>query len=550
MGTNKCTHGWTDQYISSIFRDKLSLQGSLYILVMRNVLLIPTMSHNLPPLFLVCEVGLFLDETPKHQAVSPTIDNHSIYDSRTGMRIHLQLQGIFSVFPTCPLSLEESKNWESFPVIFITPNGDFWNPQSTHYAEEEATMVDHFGVLVERSVWPRTMIFEDVDVSELNASPISWDCFDKEDSHVAFDNPVYGYAFDADKISRLDSDGIQAQLALLDVRIFANGIMEWAHISHALMAMGSVSIDKSTCKIFDGLESTLCEAFASLAAVTASHSGRVSSEHLSKIFCIPHDDAARTLSVTSQLIQHNANSSLSRNVTTDDCALRYRKIKSYFFTDTLFTTAKAKSTHGNICSQVFVSDKGFVYFCLMKDQRSYFSALKQFAKEVGAPKVLVCDLHPTQKKREVKEFCVQIGITLCVLKAKTQWANCAKLYVGLLKEAMQKDMRATGSPIVLWNYCMGQRALIFQFTVKKLFQLNETNPHTATFGTEADISHLCVFGWYEGVYYHNQSAAYPIQKECLGQCLGPVKNEGNIMAQWVLKENGKVVPCQSLRNLT
>jgi hypothetical protein len=432
-----------------------------YILVMRNALLIPTMSHNLLPPFLVCEAGLFLDETPKHQAISPTIDNHLIYDLRTRMRIHLQLQGIFSVFPTRLLSLEELENWESYPVMFITPNGDSWNPHSTHYAEEEAAMVDHFGILVECLVWPCSTILDDVDVSELYASPISWDCFDKVVSHVTFDNPVYGSAFDADKISRLDLDGIRAQLALLDVGIFANGIMERAHISHALMAMGSVPIDKSPCKIFEGLQSNLCEAFVSLAAVTAGRSGGVSAEHHSKIFCILHNDAARTLSANSQLKQHNADSSHSRNVTTDDCALCYRKITSYFFTDTLFATAKAKSTRGNICGQVFISDKGFVYFCPMKDQCSYFSALKQFAKEVGTPEVLVCDLHQTQKKREVKAFCVQIGTTLCVLEAETQYANCPKLYVGLLKEATQKDMRATGSPIVLWDYCMEQCALIF-----------------------------------------------------------------------------------------
>ncbi len=199
------------------YDDPVSLRN--YILVMRNVLLIPTMSHNLLPPFLVREAGLFLDENPKHQAVAPTINNHLIYDSRMGMRIHLQLQGIFSVFPTRPLSLEELKNWESYPVIFITPDGDSWNPHSTHYAEEEAAMIDHFGVLVERSVWPRSTIFDDVDVSELYSSPIGWDCFDEVVSHVAFDNPVYGFAFDADEISRLDLDGIQAQLALLHVGI-------------------------------------------------------------------------------------------------------------------------------------------------------------------------------------------------------------------------------------------------------------------------------------------------------------------------------------------
>jgi hypothetical protein len=249
-----------------------------------------------------------------------------------------------------------------------------------------------------------------------------------------------------------------------------------------------------------------------------------------------------TLSATTQLVQYNTDSSLLRNISKNDQALRYKKIKSFFFTDTLFATKGAKSTRGNICAQVFVSDKGFVAVYPMKDQRSYLLALKEIAKDVGAPEVLVCDAHPTQEKLEVKEFLIQIGTTLQVLEAKTQWANWAELYIGLIKEATWKDMHATGSPIVLWDYCMECRALIFQVTAKKLFQLHGTNPHTATFGTEADISHKCNFGWYEWVYYPTQSAQFPFQKECLGQCLGPAWNEGNIMVQWILKENEKVVP--------
>jgi hypothetical protein len=450
-----------------------------YILVMRNALLIPSKNHNLLPPFLVREAGLFLDETPKHQTVSPTIENHSIYDSMTGMRIHLQVQGIFSYFSTRPLSLEEQQNWEAYPIVFITPDGDSWDLHSPHFAEEEAAMVDHYSVLVERTARPNSLIFGCANVGAADASPMTWDCFDEVISHVAYDDPVYGYAFDRDELSRLASDGIQLQLASLDAGIFTNGIMERPHISHASMAMGSVSIDDIACKIFEKFESTIRDVSASIAAVTAKRSGGVNAEQLSKIFCIPHDDAARTLLVTTQLVRHNPDSSLSRNAMTDDRALRYRKIKSNFFTDTLFATAKAKSTRGNICGQVFASDRGFVYFIPMKDQRSYFSVLKQFAKEVGAPQALVCDLHPTQKKRDVKEFCVQIGTTLCVLEAETQWANQAELYVGLLKEATRKNMRATGSPLVLWlwDYCMERRALIFQVTAKKLFQLNGTNPH-------------------------------------------------------------------------
>jgi hypothetical protein len=182
--------------------------------------------------------------------------------------------------------------------------------------------------------------------------------------------------------------------------------------------------------------------------------------------------------------------------------------------------------------------------------KNIFLALKQFAKDVGAPDVLVCDPHPTQKQRKNKEYCTQIGTTLKVLEAQTQWADQAELYIGLIKEAMRKDMRASGLPFVLWDYCMEHRALIYQVTAKKLFQLNGTTPHTFTFGTDADTSNLCCFGWYEWVYFCENLAAFPFQKEQLGRCLGPAKNEGNEMAQWVLKDNGKVVPLWSICRLS
>jgi hypothetical protein len=100
----------------------------------------------------------------------------------------------------------------------------------------------------------------------------------------------------------------------------------------------------------------------------------------------------------------------------------------------------------------------------MKKQQKVHLAMKKFAKEVGAPEVLVCDPHPAQIKQEVCEFCTQIGKMLKVLEAKTQWANRAKLYIRFMKEATRKDMLSSGSPLVLWDYCMEQWALIFQIT--------------------------------------------------------------------------------------
>jgi hypothetical protein len=91
------------------FDDPISLETS--ILMMKNALLIPLMGHNLIPPFLIQEAGLILDETPKHQTPCPSIDSYSIRDQQSGLRIHLQLNGIFSYFNTRPLTLEEQENW-------------------------------------------------------------------------------------------------------------------------------------------------------------------------------------------------------------------------------------------------------------------------------------------------------------------------------------------------------------------------------------------------------------------------------------------------------
>jgi hypothetical protein len=177
---------------------------------------------------------------------------------------------------------------------------------------------------------------------------------------------------------------------------------------------------------------------------------------------IPHDEAACTLQVMSQRLRTDIDSSLLRNIGTNNRAVRYCHIKLCFYTDTLFVTGAAVSSRGNICAQIFLSDKGYVAIFPMQHQRDYLLALKQFVKDVGAPDVVICDPHPTQKQRKVKEFCTQIGTTLKVLEAQTQWANWAELHIGLIKEATRKDMQASDSPLVLWDYCMERWALIYQ----------------------------------------------------------------------------------------
>ena len=106
------------------------------------------------------------------------------------------------------------------------------------------------------------------------------------------------------------------------------------------------------------------------------------------------------------------------------------------------------------------------------------------------------------------------------------------------------------SPLLLWDYCAERRALITKMTAKYLLQLRGQTPYFETFGEEGDISNICQFGWVEWVYFGETTGKSPLPLHALGLCLGPAKNNGNEMAQCVMKHNGQIVPRQKMRKLT
>jgi len=66
--------------------------------------------------------------------------------------------------------------------------------------------------------------------------------------------------------------------------------------------------------------------------------------------------------------------------------------------DTFFATKKAgKSSWKNTCCQLFVTDKGFVYIVPMTLKSEVLQAVKQSAKEIGAPDAIVSDAAAEQK---------------------------------------------------------------------------------------------------------------------------------------------------------
>ena len=195
-----------------------------------------------------------------------------------------------------------------------------------------------------------------------------------------------------------------------------------------------------------------------------------------------------------------------------------------------------------MCCQLFVTDKGFIYVIPMRRKSEVLQAIKQFAKEMGVPTSIIADMASEQMSQEMKNFCNEIGTTLQALEEGTPWSNKTELYIALLKEAVWKDMCESDSPMCLWDYCVERRARINNLTAKDNFKLHGTTPHTATLAEEGDISSLCQFGWYEWCYYREHTAAFPHNREVLGQVLGPAQGEGNEMANGFSKLTGGLCP--------
>ena len=165
----------------------------------------------------------------------------------------------------------------------------------------------------------------------------------------------------------------------------------------------------------------------------------------------------------------------------------------------------------------------------MKKKSEVLLAIKQFAKEIGALDSFVADMSGEQMSSEVKKFCNEFGTTLRALEEGTPWSNITELYIGLIKEAVRKDMCESNSPFCFWHYCVGRRARINNLAAKNAFRLHGSTPPTLTTCDEGDKSNLCQYGWYEWCYFRDPTAAFPNNKKVLGRVLGPARGAGNEM---------------------
>ena len=93
-----------------------------------------------------------------------------------------------------------------------------------------------------------------------------------------------------------------------------------------------------------------------------------------------------TIDVVTQRCVRSEDSRISREHSSNNKMLRHDRIDAHLFMDAFFVTRKHEnSTRGNMCCQLFVTDKSFVHAEPLRKRSDLICALKIFAKEVGVP---------------------------------------------------------------------------------------------------------------------------------------------------------------------
>jgi len=135
-----------------------------YVLIFTNALLVPKMSHNLIPPFILREAGITVRDVPKIHVNDPTPDDHTIYLPRSQLRIPLHLHGIFSYFH-CRKPSHRDLHTFSENAYLVTPLGE-WDPNTDQFSTNEANMCDHEGNVVASHSQPVRLILDDSPIPE------------------------------------------------------------------------------------------------------------------------------------------------------------------------------------------------------------------------------------------------------------------------------------------------------------------------------------------------------------------------------------------------
>ena len=383
------------------------------------------MSNNLIPEFIMRENGIMVNECAKIHCEDPTRHDHAIIFKGYDLCIPLSLHGVFSYFVTRKPDIESVVDMNE-PSIYakeiytLTPTK--WNPYTDAYALNEESIVDWEGNIKEKVHSDVKILLDEIGDEYQSRYAVST----MEALHM---DKVIQSRSQCNNINIFKTNELSMISSVLCPYQFTSMVEERTNLGSNAINIGATNCyDKDYLEndddeipitsdmvqdAMDGLgnEDDMDAFFSS--SVHGGPEVRVDARHLSKVWQISYEDAKHTIDATTQHGMHTPSPVMNQNYTTNDWMLRYRRITQYFFMDTFFATKKGGTlSRGNTCCQLFVTDNGFIYVVSMKCKSEVLAAIKQFAKEAGAPDAIVSDMAKEQVTQDVRNFCNRIGTTL------------------------------------------------------------------------------------------------------------------------------------------
>ena len=141
----------------------------------------------------------------------------------------------------------------------------------------------------------------------------------------------------------------------------------------------------------------------------------------------------------------------TRNFSTVDRILIYKRFSEFSSMYTFFATKKSgKSSLVDTCCQMSITDKGSIYVVPLKSKGQVPTVLNKFHKQIDALEAIICDASNEQTSKSLPKSYRYNGTTFRVMKEVTPWENKSELYIGLINDAVRKDMKESDCTIDFW----------------------------------------------------------------------------------------------------
>lgn len=292
-------------------------------------------------------------------------------------------------------------------------------------------------------------------------------------------------------------------------------------------------------------EPPFIEDLHSLSVLNTKRHTAILPEELCKKWKVGMETAKNTLAVTTQMGVRSALHPLRRRYRTDLLTLRYPRLKSTFYTDTI--VSKYKALGGGRFAQVYTNGH-FVRVFPLSLRSDVGETLQQFIQDVGVPAEIVYDSasemrgHLTSFQEVAKYFKVKCRCT----ETDTPRQNKAESCIRELKAKWRQRMVQEGAPSRLWDYALVYEAELMSRTS---VQGNRTGIEEVT-GDTPDISEWLDFTFYDWVWFWTSGQGSMDVNPSLGKWLGVAHRVGSDMCFWILQGNGTVVARTTVQHVT